>query len=119
MLILIAHGSRDSRWRASVESVIESLQDQVGRDRVRLAYMECTPPTLIDVAGEAREAGVDTLRILPLFLTGEGHVARNIVPLVDQLRDAHGNVKVELLPPIGQHPLFLDVLAKIAKQEED
>jgi sirohydrochlorin cobaltochelatase len=119
MLILIAHGSRDARWRASVESVTTSLQDRLGQDQVRLAYMECTPPTLMEVASEAIETGIKRLRILPLFLTAEGHVARNIVPIVDQLRQTHESIKVELLPPIGQHPLFLELLAKIANQEDE
>ena len=119
MLILIAHGSRDPRWRASVEKLTESLQADLGPDRVRLAYMKCTPPTLLDAASDAVRAGAKRIRVLPLFLAGEGHVDRDIHPLVDQLRKAHGSVEVELLPPVGQHRLFQKLLYKIAIQPDE
>ncbi|HEX9886426.1 MAG TPA: CbiX/SirB N-terminal domain-containing protein [Longimicrobiales bacterium] len=114
MLILIAHGSRDGRWRASVECVVEALQDELGRDAVRLAYMEHTPPTLMDLATEAAGAGLKTIRVLPLFLAEEGHVERDIVPLVEAARDAWSALDVQLLEPMGQHPEFLEALGRIA-----
>ncbi len=114
MLIIIAHGSHNPSWRASVEKLTESLQADVGRDKVQLAYMECTPPTLMDVASDAVRVGVKKIRVLPLFLADEGHVLRDITPLVDQLREAHGSLDVELLPPLGRHPLFKELLCKIA-----
>ena len=106
MLILIAHGSPEPSWRASVEKLVASMQAELGPDAVGLAYMECTPPTLMDVASSAIRAGTKRIRVLPLFLTGEGHVLRDIYPMVDELDKAHGPVEVKLLPPVGQHPLF-------------
>jgi len=114
MLILIAHGSPRPAWRASVERLTESLQVELGADRVRLAYMDCTPPTLMDVASGAIREGCDNLRVLPLFLTGEGHVERHIRPLVDEVRAAFPAVDMELLPAAGQHPLFHEMLRQIA-----
>ncbi|MHC4406918.1 MAG: sirohydrochlorin chelatase [Planctomycetota bacterium] len=119
MLILIAHGSPSRQWRASVEKLTESLQVDLGQDRVRLCYMEGDPPTLMDVASDAVRSGIKRLRVLPLFLTGEGHVDRNIRPLVDEVRRAHGDVDIELLPPVGQHPLFQDLLREIAVQSTE
>lgn len=116
MLVLIAHGSHDPRWRASVEKLTESLQDDLGRDKVRLAYMQCTPPTLMDVADEAIRAGVRRIRVLPLFLAGEGHVDRVIRPLVEQVNKTHASIEMELLPPVGQHRVFQGLLRQIAVQ---
>ncbi len=118
MLILIAHGSNDDEWRSSVEKVVESLQAGLGEQSVRLAYMECTPPTLAEVASEAVRAGATSIRVLPLFLAEEGHVERNIRPMVDDLRTDHRAVNVELLPPIGQHPLFRELLRSIAAETD-
>lgn len=114
MLVLVAHGSRDGRWRASVERVVEALQSDLGRDAIRLAYMEHTPPTLMDLTGEAARSGAPRVRVLPLFLAQEGHVERDIVPLVNEAREAWPQVEVELLEPMGQHPEFLDALGRIA-----
>ncbi len=117
MLILIAHGSRDPRWRESVEKLTESLQADLGPDGVRLAYMQFATPTLMDVASEAIQSGATKIRVLPLFLTGDGHLVRDIQPLVDQLRKAHPSVEVTLLPSVGRHPLFQELLRKIAREE--
>jgi len=119
MLILVAHGSRDSNWRSSVESLTETLQADLGPDKLRLAYMDLTPPTLEDVVSEAVQAGVARLRVLPLFLANEGHVDRDIRPEVDRLRRLHQSVEVELLPAVGQHELFRELLSKIALENAE
>lgn len=115
MLILIAHGSRNPDWCASVERLAEALQADLGGDQVQLAYMEGTP-TLADVTSRAVQAGARRIQVLPLFLTAEGHVDRHIRPSVDQLRKTHEPVEVVLLPPMGQHPLFLELLHRIAAE---
>jgi sirohydrochlorin cobaltochelatase len=116
MVIFIAHGSRDPSWRSSVEAVIESIRADLGPDSARLAYMECTPPTLMDVASDAVRMGATSLRVIPLFLAEEGHVDRDIRPMVDELRDVFGTIDVALQPPVGQHPLFRELLREIAVQ---
>ncbi len=114
MLILVAHGSRDPNWRASVERLTDSLQADLGPDAVRLAYMEIASPTLDDVVSEAVQKGVVRIRVLPLFIANEGHVDRDIRPAVERLQTANKSVELELLPAVGQHPLFRDLLATIA-----
>jgi sirohydrochlorin cobaltochelatase len=119
MLILVAHGSRDPNWRSSAERLTESIASRIGPDRVRLAYMDLTPPTLEDVVCEAIGKGVIHLRVLPLFITNEGHVERDIRPEVDRLRELHPSVDLELLTAVGQHPLFSELLGKIALEERE
>jgi sirohydrochlorin cobaltochelatase len=116
MVIFIAHGSRNASWRGSVEALIESVQAELGPDRVRLAYMECTPPTLMDAAADAVAAGATSIRVVPLFLAGEGHVDRNIRPLIDRLRERFGRLEVDLVPPVGRHRLFKELLCAIARE---
>jgi len=119
MLILLAHGSPKESWRDSVEGMVESLQAEVGEVGVRLAYMEHTPPTLTEAIGQAVEGGAERIRVLPLFLTGEGHVTRDIRPMVDEARAALGHIEVELLPAAGQHPLFRELLVRIAQETDE
>lgn len=118
MLILIAHGSRDPRWRASVDRMTAAVAGELGDGRVALAYMDLTPPTLMDVASEAARAGVRRVLVLPLFLADEGHVERDVEPLVEQVRNAWRTLEVELLPALGQQPEIRDALARIAERTE-
>jgi len=117
MLIAVAHGSRNPAWRASVEQQFEALQADMGAESIRLAYMELSPPTLLDVVREAVQHGTKRIRILPLFLAADGHVDRDIRPVVDQIREAFDSVDIELLAPLGQQPLFRELLRTIATEE--
>ncbi len=116
-LILIAHGSREPRWLASVEELVQTLQAAHGPDRVRLAYMQVASPTLMETVSEVAESGQTKIRVLPLFLTLGGHVARDIQNQVDRIRQAHPEVDVQLLPPVGKHPLFNELLHTIVAEE--
>jgi sirohydrochlorin cobaltochelatase len=119
MLILIAHGSPNEHWRASVEQLAEAVRSDLGQDTIRLAYLGCTPPSLAEVVSDAVRAGARKIRVLPLFLTAEGHVLRDLHPLVDQLAKDYDRVDWELLPPVGRHPLFRELLGTIAREAAD
>ena len=116
MLIAVAHGSRNPVWRASVERFIESIQDDLPQDGLRLAYMEFAQPTLRDVVSDVVRQGITKVRILPLFLASEGHVNKDIRPLVEQIRIAFSSLEVELLPPLGEQPRFRDMLRDIVTE---
>lgn len=116
MLILVAHGSRDPAWRASVEAMVVMLRDEAGGEGVRLAYMELATPTLRDVVEELAEEGVSGAAVLPLFLTVEGHVDRDIRPVVEELRGAFPTLELEMLPPMGHQPEFRRALGRIAER---
>ena len=118
MLILLAHGSPRKEWRDSVEELAKSVRARSGAASVCLAYMDHGPPTLMDAANEAIGAGAAALRVLPLLLTAEGHVTHDIVPMVEELRAARPDVDIELLPAIGKHPMFADLLERIARQTD-
>jgi sirohydrochlorin cobaltochelatase len=115
MLILLAHGSPNPQWRASVEQLTRSVQDGAPGVPVRLAYMESAPPSLIDVVADGVGAGAAEVRVLPLFLADEGHVERDIRPLVDEIRLAHPGLAIELLPSLGRYRDFQEFICSIAK----
>lgn len=117
MLIVIAHGSRSPAWRASVEQQIEMVRTELKSDALRLAYMELSPPTLADVISDAVQRGIGSVRVLPLFLAADGHVEKNIRPLVEETRAAFSSVEIELLPPLGQHRLFRELLRTLTVEE--
>jgi sirohydrochlorin cobaltochelatase len=119
MLVLVAHGSHRPEWRAAVERVVQEAQRKLGERRsVRLAYMDCTAPTVLDVVAEAMSEDLARVRVLPLFLADEGHVSRDVRPLVDQVRHAYPGLDVEMLPAMGQHPAFVKLICEIAETSD-
>ncbi len=114
LLVLAAHGSRDPAWGRPLEALAEALRKRTGDQRVRLAYVQFASPSLEDVVADAARSGIRRVRVLPLFMTAEGHVERDIRPAVDALRRIHAEIEVTLLPPVGQLPSFERLLADIA-----
>jgi siroheme synthase-like protein len=116
LLVLVAHGSRNPRWSLPLQGLAESVRDEAGDGAVRLAYSQFASPTLAEVVAEAARSGVRRVRVLPLFMTRNGHVERDIRPQVEALRNAHEDVEIELLPPIAEHASFRRMLVDIAKE---
>ena len=77
--------------------------------------MQFTGPTLEEVVAAGREAGVRAFRILPLFMASAGHVDKDIRPLVEDLSRKYPDTRLDLLSPIGEHPLFYDLIQIIAQ----
>ena len=115
-LVLFAHGSKDPRWRAPFLDLVGNLRRDLGEDRVSLAFMEYAEPTLLDVAREAHDKGVGTLRVLPLFLAGGAHVAKDIPEQVAQVKKSFPEMSVEVMTPVGEDPRFVELLGRIARE---
>lgn len=106
VLILLAHGSRDARWRGSVEDLAENVQAKLPDRTVRVAFMQFAGPTLEDVVGEAEAEGSTHFTLLPLFMASAGHVDKDIKPLVGELQSSRPTLGFALLEPVGEHPEF-------------
>ncbi|MDH3216044.1 MAG: CbiX/SirB N-terminal domain-containing protein [Candidatus Krumholzibacteria bacterium] len=113
-LVLFAHGSTDPRWKQTFENIANDLASRLGPDRVRLAYMEFTSPTLLDVVEESLADGITRLRLLPMFMSGGGHVSRDIPRQVRLVQDRFPDLTIDLLPAIGENGRVLDTIKDIA-----
>lgn len=114
MLVLIAHGSRDPEWRGSLETLTAAVQTGSPSEAVRLAFMQFEGPTLSEVLEDAVAQGERSFRLLPLFMANAGHVDKDIRPLVAELAQQFPEVTMELLGPVGEHPLFHTLIQNIA-----
>ena len=113
-LVIFAHGSPDIRWRLPFEELTAILIERHGADKVSLAYMEFSRPSLADVVREAARNGKLHLRLLPLFLAAGAHVAEDIPKQMADAQRSFPQVKIELLQPIGEHPRVKELFREIA-----
>lgn len=113
-LVLLAHGSRDPRWQQTFQTLLESARQQLGAERVDLAYMEMCAPSLLEITEQAYQQGIRQIQLLPLFMSAGGHVSNDIPRLAEQAMMAFDGLEIDVLPPIGEHPavksVFLDVM---------
>jgi sirohydrochlorin cobaltochelatase len=122
-LVLLAHGSKNSHWKKPFEKLACDLKREVGEDKVFLCFMEhATPgyrvgqPSMGQVVKELADSGMRHLRILPLFMASGNHLREDIPTEVAAAQAESPQLSIELLPPIGEHPLFLELLRKLARE---
>jgi len=115
VLILVAHGSRDPRWRGSIHALAEAVSHEVQGEDVAVAFMQFDGPKLAEVVQEGMRKGDHSFRLLPLFMASAGHVDKDIKPMVEELAGAHPEIQLHLMTPVGEDRLFpsfvVDILA--------
>ncbi|HVR50874.1 MAG TPA: CbiX/SirB N-terminal domain-containing protein [Pseudorhodoferax sp.] len=113
-IVLFGHGSRDAAWRQPIEAVAARIAQRAPGTPVRCAYLELCAPDLATVTAELVALGVDELRLLPMFLGMGRHAREDLPALVQALQARHGGLRVQVLPPVGEHPRALDLFAELA-----
>jgi len=114
--ILFGHGSSDPAWRVPIDTVAQRMLESAPQALVRCAFLERTEPDLDTTVGELVQQGVNDIKIVPMFL-GVGRHAREDMPLlVANLQTVHPQVSFKLNPSVGEEPLVVDLLARIAMQ---
>lgn len=116
MLILVAHGSRDSRWRDSIHTLRKAVQNTLGEQEVAVAFMQFEGPSLPEVVQKAAEAGHRSLLLLPLFMASAGHVDKDIKPLVAELSKKYPGTDLTVLTPVGEDRLFAGLIVDIVQR---
>ena len=115
-LILLAHGSSDAKWRAPFERLHEALAARMEAN-LKLAYMELSEPSLESTVAELAASGIQRAEILPLFFAAGRHLRKDVPAQVEALRSAHPSVDLQLLPPVGEHPAFVEALAAVIAEQ--
>ena len=113
-IILFAHGSRDPQWRGPIEAVASDILRREPGRLVQCAYLELCEPSLPDAATGLITRGAQRLKVFPLFLGVGKHAREDLPKLIAQIREAHPEVEVELLPAIGELPQLTTLIADIA-----
>jgi sirohydrochlorin ferrochelatase len=80
-----------------------------GLDVVEAAFLEGGKP---DLAG-ALSAMADRVRhvvVVPYFLTLGLHLQRDLPRLIEDVKKSHPGVRIDVTPPLDQHPAMVDAL---------
>jgi sirohydrochlorin cobaltochelatase len=112
-IVLFAHGSRDPLWSKPIEAIAQAIAAQSASAIVRCAYLELMSPSLEDVAAALAGQGLQSIRIVPMFLGVGKHAREDLPEIVDSLRRTYPAVRFELTPSIGEHPDLIAAIAQI------
>jgi len=115
-IVLLAHGSRDPRWREPIEAVATRIRTLSPEARVRCAYLELAEPDLHGAVATLIGEGAGAIRVVPLFLGMGKHAREDIPRQFDALRAEWPALAFTLGPTVGESPQVIDLLARIAME---
>ncbi|MBS0506805.1 MAG: CbiX/SirB N-terminal domain-containing protein [Proteobacteria bacterium] len=111
---MLAHGSRDPLWRGPIEAVRAQIEQAQPGLPVRCAYLELCTPGLAAAVQELAALGAGTVAVVPLFVGAGRHVREDLPRMVQDLGQAWPQVRLSLLPPIGEDARLTALMARIA-----
>jgi sirohydrochlorin cobaltochelatase len=109
-VVLFAHGSRSQEWSSPFEDLLVRVGKTLGEDRVRLAFLGFTEPSLIECAREAADDGVQLLYVVPLFFGDGQHVRVDLPGLVKAARRYNPGLEVRVAGCLAEDQGFRDAL---------
>ena len=101
-VILIAHGARDARWMEPFTRMQADLAHKLPGQQVALAYLEFARPTFAEAVDRVYGAGARGILVVPIFLSGGGHVANDVPELVKAATARHPDAMFEMAGAIGE-----------------
>lgn len=114
LTILFSHGSKDPQWKAEMEALSAPAKHISGD--VLTAYMELCSPSLEEIIVEKGADNIDHINLLPVFLATGKHLKYDIPSQVAALTEKYG-IPIDILPPIGHHPLLAKAIADITLEQ--
>ncbi|HEY2865099.1 MAG TPA: CbiX/SirB N-terminal domain-containing protein [Casimicrobiaceae bacterium] len=111
-LVLFAHGARDLRWAEPFEKLLRRVRALAPAAEVRLCYLELMQPDLEGAIAELVALGVDTIRVVPVFLGQGGHVRRDLPDLIAAAQRRFADTAIDGVAPAGEDAGVIDALAR-------
>jgi sirohydrochlorin cobaltochelatase len=118
-VIMIAHGARDARWMEPFFRMRGDLEKRLAPAAVALAFMEFAAPTFAEGVAALYQGGARSILVVPVFLSGGGHVAKEIPELVEAERQRYRDASFTVAGALGEEREvivgLMDAVARLAK----
>jgi sirohydrochlorin ferrochelatase len=109
-IILFAHGSPVEEANRGVEELAEKVAAAGPYRYIRAAFLDGVQPNLLSAVGQAAEAGVERLIVIPYFLTVGLHLRRDLPALVAAAREKHPSLQITVGQSLEGHPLMPSII---------
>jgi sirohydrochlorin cobaltochelatase len=113
-LILYVHGARDPRWAEPFQRLQAKVAARAPTSPVTLAFLEHLAPDLTQAAVDLAAAGVDRVRVVPLFFGRGGHLREDFPRQLADAQRSLPSIVFEVTEAAGESEDVLDVLAQFA-----
>ena len=110
-LLLVGHGTRDSRGARELFEVADRIADRVGQVPVAPCFLEMATPTIADAVASLARRGISRISVMPMLLFAAGHVKRDIPGAVASAVEPYGGLVFRMALPYGCQEAILKLSA--------
>ena len=108
-IIVFAHGSRVESANEAVRTVARELA-RAGGFQVEAAFLELGQPDLEVAAARLVATKVDSITVIPYFLTLGLHMERDLPPLIEKISNTYNGLQIAVTLPLDGHPALVQAL---------
>jgi sirohydrochlorin ferrochelatase len=109
-IVVFAHGSRVESANEAVRKVAADLARSGGFNAVEAAFLEFGIPNLEGAADRLVGRGVDTIVVIPYFLTDGLHMERDLPPLLEKISQKYSGLRIAATDTLDGHPGLVQAL---------
>jgi sirohydrochlorin ferrochelatase len=113
--IVFAHGSSIESANEAVRTVAADMARRGGLEVVEAAFLEGGKPSLSGALAAMADR-VSHVVVVPYFLTLGLHLQRDLPRLIDEVKQAHPGLRIDVAAPLDQHPAMVDALLDRARE---
>jgi len=114
--VVFAHGSSVESANEAVRVVTAQLRERGGFEFVEAAFLEAGRPDLREAVELLRGRGVESVVVIPYFLTLGLHLQRDLPRLIREIENSHPGLRIGVTPPLDGHPAMIEALLDRAQE---
>ena len=113
--ILLAHGSKDPRWRKSFEDLLEKSLKSSPNKIFYLCYLELCGPSLSEIVKDLADSDtkISIINIHPIFLSAGIHFNEDIQKMVSDLQAVFPHLKFKINDVVGNNSIVSNAILKV------
>jgi sirohydrochlorin ferrochelatase len=114
-IVVFGHGSRIESANQAVRRAAADLARAGGYTHVEAAFLELGKPDLAGAVAQLAERGVESVLVIPYFLTLGIHLERDLPQLIARIEAEHPGLTIRVTPPLDGHPALTQILVDRAR----
>lgn len=111
-LLCVAHGSRDPRHAAAIESLVAGVRSRRPGLRVETAYLDHCAPSVGQVASALDAAAERDVVVVPLLLNAAYHSKVDVPGVLREVGSRHPRLSLQQGGVLGPDPLLVAALRR-------
>jgi sirohydrochlorin ferrochelatase len=112
-IIIFAHGSSVESANQAVRVVAADAAQRGAFPDYEVAFLDF-PPRLREAVDRLTGRGWKRIVVVPYFLTLGIHLQRDLPGVVEQLRESHPGVEIQVTDPLDGHPALAQIVVERA-----